>query len=155
MHGGAQERGRRAGTEGLPSIAGMGLALELAANEMKDTESRMTVLRDHLINRLLNEIPESRLNGHPSKRLPGNVNISFKNTKAETVLFNLDLMGIAAASGSACTAGAIGVSHVISSMRVPGEYAQGAIRFSLSRYTTLEEIDAAADAVKEIFDNKI
>ena len=155
IHGGSQERGRRAGTENLASIAGMGLAIELAVKEMEETNKNLVSLRDHMINELLFGVKDTVLNGHPKDRLPGNVNVSFKNVKAETVLFGLDLKGIAAASGSACTAGAIGISHVIEAMGIPGEYAAGATRFTLSRYTTKEDIDMTVNAIKEIFDRKI
>ncbi|MBQ4062618.1 MAG: aminotransferase class V-fold PLP-dependent enzyme [Christensenellaceae bacterium] len=155
LNGGSQERGLRAGTENLASIVGMGLALELAVKEMETTNAYLTKLRDHMICQLMEAVPGTILNGHPTMRLPGNVNVSFKNTKAETVLFGLDLKGIAAASGSACTAGAISVSHVIKAMDIPGEYSSGATRFSFSKYTTKDDVDAAVIAVKEIFDRKI
>ena len=153
MSGGAQERGSRAGTENLASIVGMGEALRLACEEMPAENARLTALRDEMIRRILAEIPDARLNGHPTDRLPGNVNVSFPDIKAELILFNMDLAGIACSGGSACTAGSIGVSHVLQSIGADPAYASGTIRFSFSRYTTLEEIDEAVDTLKAILRN--
>lgn len=153
MNGGAQERGSRAGTENLASIVGMGEAIRLSCDEMQAENTRLTALRDEMIRRILSEIPESRLNGHPTDRLPGNVSVSFPNVKAELILFNMDLAGIACSGGSACTAGSIGISHVLQAIKADPEYAPGTVRFSFSRYTTLEEIDEAVDTLKMILRN--
>ena len=120
---------------------------------MQAENTRLTALRDEMIRRILSEIPESRLNGHPTDRLPGNVSVSFPNVKAELILFNMDLAGIACSGGSACTAGSIGISHVLQAIKADPEYAPGTVRFSFSRYTTLEEIDEAVDTLKMILRN--
>ena len=148
--GGAQERGMRSGTENLASIVGMGEALSLAAAELTEENSRLTVLRDEMIRRVLTEIPSARLNGHPTNRLPGNANFSFPGYRAETILFNMDLAGIACSGGSACTAGSLGTSHVLQAIGADEAAAKSAIRFTFSRYTTLEEIDEAVDTLKTI-----
>lgn len=141
VHGGAQERGRRAGTENLPAIVGIGEAMEIAAKNQPANAEKMTRLRDRLITRLLESIPDVRLNGHPTERLPGNVNISVRYIEGEALLLRLDLSGIAASSGSACTSGSLEPSHVLRAMGVPFNYAHGSVRLSLSRYTTEEEVD--------------
>ncbi len=153
MNGGAQERGSRAGTENLASIVGMGEAIRLACDEMQAENTRLAALRDEMIRRILSEIPDARLNGHPTDRLPGNLRVSFPNVKAELILFNMDLAGIACSGGSACTAGSIGVSHVLEAIKADPEYASGTVRFSFSRYTTLEEIDEAVNTLKTILRN--
>lgn len=150
LSGGAQERAHRSGTENLASIVGMGEALALAVKELPEEGARLTALRDEMIRRVLHEIPGVRLNGHPTLRLPGNANFSFPGYKAETILFNMDLAGIACSGGSACTAGSIGTSHVLQAIGLDPQNASGAIRFSFSRYTTLEEIDEAVDTLKTI-----
>ncbi len=150
IYGGAQERGRRSGTENLASIAGMGLAIKLSVEELAEESARQTAMRDYMIARLITDNHDARLNGHPTERLPGNINVSFPDIRAEALLLDLDLEGIAASSGSACSAGAIGASHVLIAAGVDERYISGAVRFSLSRYTTLEDIETACDAVKRI-----
>ena len=146
----AQERSRRAGTENLPAIVGMGAAIELITAEMPEETPRMTALRDKLIRGILDAIPESRLNGHPTQRLPGNVNISVRYIEGESLLLSLDMAGIAASSGSACTSGSLEPSHVLHAMGVPFKYAHSSTRLSLSRYNTQEEVDFAISKFPEI-----
>lgn len=141
IDGGAQERKKRAGTENLPAIVGMGKALELATAEMEETDKRLTALRDKLIHGILTEIPDTRLNGHPTQRLPGNVNVSIRYIEGEALLLSLDMAGIAASSGSACTSGSLDPSHVLLAIGLPHEVAHGSLRFSLGRETTEAEID--------------
>lgn len=150
IHGGAQERGQRAGTENVPYIIGLGRAMETASAHMAENIARVTELRERLIGRILSEIPESSLNGHPTERLPGNVNVSFRKIEGESLLLNLDMRGIAASSGSACTAGATQTSHVLQAIGLGEELARGSLRLSLSDTTTREEIDTAADALCDI-----
>ena len=141
VHGGAQERGKRAGTENLPAIVGMGEAMEIAAANCAENAERLTLLRDDLIRRLMAAIPDIRLNGHPTQRLPGNVNISVRYIEGEALLLRLDLAGIAASSGSACTSGSLDPSHVLLAIGLPHEIAHGSLRFSLSDNSTREDID--------------
>ncbi|MBO8125842.1 MAG: cysteine desulfurase NifS [Firmicutes bacterium] len=141
IHGGGQERRRRAGTENVPGIVGMAKALELANAEREENMRRITALRDKLILGLRDRIPEIKLNGHPTQRLPNNVNISIKYIEGESLLLNLDMKGIAASSGSACTSGSLEPSHVLLAMGVPHEIAHGSLRLTLGRETTEEEID--------------
>lgn len=149
VSGGKQERGRRAGTENLASIVGMGAAIALAEEEMQAEWKRQRTLQKHMVQRFLSEVDEAVLNGHPVRRLAGNVNVSFPGTDAEVLIYNLDQQGIACSSGSACTSGSLEPSHVLAAMGVAGEVAKSALRFSFSRYTTLADVDAAVDAVKE------
>lgn len=142
LHGGDQERRRRASTQNVPAIVGFGRAVELAAAEMDAEAARQTVLRDRLITGLLNAIPESRLNGHPEKRLPNNVNISIASIEGEAMLLNLDMEGIAASTGSACTSSSLEPSHCLIAIGLPHELAHGSLRFTLGRGTTEEEIDS-------------
>ena len=141
VHGGAQERGKRAGTENLLAIVGMGEAMEIAAANCAENAARLTLLRDDLIRRLMAAIPDIRLNGHPIERLPGNVNISVRYIEGEALLLRLDLAGIAASSGSACTSGSLDPSHVLLAIGLPHEIAHGSLRFSLSDNSTQEDID--------------
>ena len=147
LNGGSQERQRRAGTENLASIVGMGAALTLANECMQQHGETMRIHRDHMVARLLEGYPTAKLNGHPTNRLPGNINISFPGVRAETLLFNLDLAGVAASGGSACTAGSIEESHVLKAIGLKKEHTKSTIRLTLSKYTTREEIDAAADII--------
>jgi cysteine desulfurase len=140
LHGGGQERNRRASTENLPGIVGFGQAAELAAGEMGAEGARLKTLRDKLIRELLVRIPESRLNGHPTERLTNNVNISIKYIEGESMLLNLDIEGIAASSGSACTSGSLDPSHVLLAIGLSHEIAHGSLRFSLGKWTTEAEI---------------
>ncbi len=141
ISGGAQERGRRAGTENLPAIVGMGEAMEIAANHCGQNAARLTRLRDDLISRLMEAIPDIRLNGHPVERLPGNVNISVRYIEGEALLLRLDMAGIAASSGSACTSGSLDPSHVLLAIGLPHEIAHGSLRFSLSDDSTQADVD--------------
>jgi len=150
VHGGAQERGRRAGTENLPAIVGIGEAMEIAAKNQPANAEKMTRLRDRLIARLLESIPDVRLNGHPTERLPGNVNISVRYIEGEALLLRLDLAGIAASSGSACTSGSLDPSHVLLAIGLPHEIAHGSLRFSLSDTSTEADVDAVAEVLPGI-----
>ena len=141
IEGGAQERGLRAGTENVPGIVGMGDALSLAAAELPEYTARVTTLRDRLIQGVLSTVPEARLNGHPTLRLPGNANFSFPGVEGESLLMRLDLAGIACSSGSACTSGSLEPSHVLSAMGLSPDMARSSLRFSLGRDNTAEEID--------------
>ncbi|MBI2668440.1 cysteine desulfurase [Candidatus Woesearchaeota archaeon] len=149
FHGGGQEFGVRSGTENVPSIVGFAKALEIAERRRIAEAKRVAILRDYFIKKLL-EIPGSGLNGHPTQRLPNNVNISFKDIDAETMLKHLHAAGIYASSGSACTAHQIEVSHVLRAIRLPAEYVRGTIRFSLGRDSTKEKLDIVVAKVSEI-----
>jgi cysteine desulfurase len=140
IHGGGQERGRRAGTENVPYIAAMAKAIEIAVTDIPGKAAKVTKMRDKLI-REITKIPGSRLNGGLENRLPGNVNISFIGIEGESLLLNLDLAGISASSGSACTSGSLDPSHVLLSLGLPHEVAHGSCRLSINEYNTDEEID--------------
>lgn len=153
IHGGQQERGRRAGTENVPGIIGLGKATEIAISSMEERIKKETELRDYLIKRLTTEIPYTRLNGHESKRLPNNVNISFQFVEGESILIMLDMAGICASSGSACTSGSLDPSHVLLAIGLPHEIAHGSLRLTLGYENTKEEMDYVADNVKRIIEN--
>jgi cysteine desulfurase len=148
--GGHQESGRRAGTENVPGIVGLGKACELAAQHMADENTRVKRLRDKLETALLETCPDSRVNGDPDHRLPNTTNISFEYVEGEAILLLLDRHGICASSGSACTSGSLEPSHVLRAMGVPFTAAHGSIRFSLSRYNTEDEVDFAIEKMPEI-----
>lgn len=150
VHGGAQERKRRAGTENVPGIIGIGRAAELAAETMKERAAKETELRDYLIKRVTEEIPYTKLNGHPTKRLPNNANFSFRFIEGESLLIMLDMKGICGSSGSACTSGSLDPSHVLLAIGLPHEIAHGSLRLTLSEETTKEDIDYTVDCLKEI-----
>ena len=150
MHGGQQERGRRAGTENVAGIAGMEAAVKRAYRVMEEKAKRETALREYLIEKLMREIPDTKLNGHPVKRLPGNVNVSFASVEGEAVLIMLDMEGICASSGSACTSGALDPSHVLRAIGLAPELARGSVRLTIGEDNTREEIDAAAEALVRI-----
>ncbi|MBM6947656.1 cysteine desulfurase NifS [Mordavella massiliensis] len=150
IHGGAQERKRRAGTENVPGIIGLGAAAQRAARSMEERTAKERELRDHLIGRVLAEIPYSRLNGHPTDRLPNNANFSFRFIEGESLLIMLDMKGICASSGSACTSGSLDPSHVLLAIGLPHEIAHGSLRLTLGEETTREDIDYVVDALKEI-----
>ncbi|MBQ8304938.1 MAG: cysteine desulfurase NifS [Blautia sp.] len=152
VHGGAQERKRRAGTENIPGIVGYGVAAQRAQETMEKRSAEEIRLRDHLIGRILKEIPYSRLNGDAVKRLPNNVNVSLQFIEGESMLLMLDRYGICASSGSACTSGSLDPSHVLMAIGLPHEIAHGSLRMTLSEETTLEEIDFVVDRLKEIVD---
>lgn len=141
IHGGAQEKNRRAGTENVPGIVGMGTAVELITNEIEKESVRLSYLRDKLIDGILESIPYSRLNGSRDKRLPGNVNISFEFVEGESILLLLDMKGICASSGSACTSGSLDPSHVLLAIGLPHEKAHGSLRLTLGMFNTEEEVD--------------
>lgn len=150
VHGGAQERSRRAGTENIPDIVGLGAAVERAMRIM-DTKTRKEIeLRDYLIGRLENEIPHCWLNGHRTKRLPNNINFSFLFIEGESMLIMLDMKGICASSGSACTSGSLDPSHVLLAIGLKHEEAHGSLRLTLSEESTKEEMDIVAEEVKKI-----
>ena len=150
VHGGAQERKRRAGTENVPGIVGLGAAVKRAASTMEERIEKESRLRDYLIERVMEEIPYCRLNGHKTDRLPNNVNLSFQFVEGESLLIMLDGKGICASSGSACTSGSLDPSHVLLAIGLPHEIAHGSLRLTLSEETTKEEIDYVVDSLKEI-----
>ena len=141
IFGGAQERGLRAGTENLPGIVGLGAAIELAVSELPEYTQRLTALRDRLIDGILQNIPDVRLNGHRTQRLPGNVNVSVRYMEGEALLMRLDLAGVEASSGSACTSGSLDPSHVLLAIGLPHEIAHGSLRLSLGSDTTEADVD--------------
>lgn len=148
IHGGSQERGKRAGTENVAGIVGMAQALVIAAQEMPYTRGKLTRLRNYFVERVRHEIPNIRLNGHPYKRLPGNVNFSIEGIDATALLVLLEEDGICASAGSACNTGQTRISHVIEAIRVPENYAAGSVRFTMGRDTTRRDVDACVDALK-------
>ena len=148
--GGAQERKKRAGTENVPGIVGFARAVELAVTELPETAQKMQQLRDRLIAGIAASIPEVKLNGHPDRRLPGNVNFSIRYIEGESILLMLDLKGIAASSGSACTSGSLDPSHVLLAMGLDHGTAHGSLRLTLSHYTTEEEIDYVLETLPGI-----
>ena len=150
VHGGAQERKRRAGTENVPGIVGFGKAVELAVASMDDRIRKETELRDYAIARIEKEIPYCRLNGDRTRRLPNNINFSFRFVEGESLLIMLDMKGICASSGSACTSGSLDPSHVLLAIGLPHEIAHGSLRMTLSAETTKEDIDYTIDNLKEI-----
>ena len=152
VHGGAQERRRRAGTHNVPGIVGMGKATELAVRDMDKNTAYETKLRDHLIDRVLEEIPYTRLNGHRTNRLPNNANFCFRFIEGESMLILLDQAGICGSSGSACTSGSLDPSHVLLAIGLPHEIAHGSLRLTLSPETTMEDIDYTVDTLKKIIE---
>lgn len=150
LHGGAQERNRRAGTENVPGIVGLGVAAARAAATMEERAVKEAAVRDYLIGRIEAEIPYCRLNGHRTKRLPGNVNFSFQFVEGESVLIMLDMKGICGSSGSACTSGSLDPSHVLLAIGLKHEEAHGSLRLSLSEENTMEEADIVVDELKRI-----
>ena len=153
VHGGAQERGFRAGTENLPGIVGLGKAIELACDQLEENASRMTALRDRLIQGVMDRIPEVRLNGHPTDRLPNNCNLSFKYIEGEALLLRLDLAGVAGSSGSACTSGTLDPSHVLLAIGLPHAIAHGSLRLTLGTDTTQQDIDAVLEKLPPIVES--
>ena len=150
IRGGAQERTQRAGTENLASIVGLGKAIELATADIDAHNARLTGMRDHMISEILARIPETRLNGDATRRLPGNVNVSVRYIEGESLLLSLDLKGIAASSGSACTSGALDPSHVLLAIGLPHEIAHGSLRLTMNEENTMEEVDTVVEALVEI-----
>ncbi len=150
IHGGAQERKRRAGTENVPGIVGYGKAVERALDTLESRTAKERDLRDYLIKRVLAEVPFTRLNGHRTNRLPNNANFSFQFVEGESLLIMLDMEGICASSGSACTSGSLDPSHVLLAIGLPHEIAHGSLRLTLGEETTREEIDFVVETVKKI-----
>jgi cysteine desulfurase len=150
MHGGDQENKRRASTHNVPGIVGFGKAVELAKELMDEEAKRLTYLRDKLINGILNKIEHTRLNGHPTKRLPNNVNISIEYIEGESMVLNLDLEGIACSTGSACTSSSLEPSHVLLAIGLSPEIAHGSLRFTLGRYNKEEDIDYVLEVLPKV-----
>lgn len=150
MNGGHQERNKRAGTENVPAIVGMGKAIEIAYRDLERHTKQIKELRDYYINQVKEKIPYIKINGDMEKRLPGNSNISFRFIEGEGLLLNLDLKGICASSGSACTSGSLDPSHVLLAIGLPHEIAHGSLRISIGKYNTKEEIDYVVECLVEI-----
>lgn len=150
--GGAQERGERAATENVPGIVGLGKAIELAAENIPERQKKLSELRDYYIEKVLNKIPYSRLNGHPKDRLPGNANISFQFIEGEGMLLRLDMKGISASSGSACTSGSLDPSHVLLAIGLKHEEAHGSLRVSFDETNTKEQVDYIVDELADIIE---
>lgn len=148
--GGGQERNRRAGTENVPGIVGMGKAIELAYENLEGKNAKLIKLRDRMINKILEKIDYVRLNGHPTNRLPGNVNVCFEFIEGESILLSLDMEGIAASSGSACTSGSLEPSHVLLAIGLSHEIAHGSVRLTLGDFNTEEEVDYVVEKLAEI-----
>jgi len=150
QHGGEHERRRRAGTENVPGIVGLGKAVEIRARDMKAEAERVSALRDRMWEGIRARVPDVRLNGHPTERLPGTANVCYRNVESESIVLGLDLKGIAVSAGSACTAGSVEPSHVLVAMGVPLDWAMGAVRSSLGRSTTTEDVDFVVASVTEV-----
>lgn len=150
VHGGAQERKRRAGTENVPGIVGLGAAVSRAVRTMDDRTAKELQLRNYLIERVMSEIPYTKLNGHREKRLPNNANFSFRFIEGEALLIKLDMKGICGSSGSACTSGSLDPSHVLLAIGLPHEIAHGSLRLTLNEEISKEDIDYVVDSLKEI-----
>jgi len=150
IHGGAQERSRRAGTENVPGIVGLGKAVEIAFATMDERTKKEIELRDYLIDRVMSEIPYTRVNGHINNRLPNNANFSFQFIEGESLLIMLDMAGICASSGSACTSGSLDPSHVLLAIGLPHEIAHGSLRLTLGDENTKEEIDYVIENLKGV-----
>ncbi|MGH2331631.1 cysteine desulfurase NifS [Thermoanaerobacter mathranii] len=150
IQGGTQEKNRRAGTENVPGIVGLGEAIELITKNLDCHINKLTFLRDKLINGILEKIPYVRLNGHPTKRLPGNVNVSFEFIDGESLILNLDMAGICASSGSACTSGSLEPSHVLLAIGLSKELARGSLRLTIGKDNTEEDIDKVLEALPQI-----
>ncbi len=150
MNGGHQERNKRAGTENVPAIVGLGEAIEKAYNELDEHTSKIKELRDYYVKEVERRIPYIKINGSMEKRLPGNSNISFRYIEGEGMLLNLDLKGISASSGSACTSGSLDPSHVLLAIGLPHEIAHGSLRITIGKYNTKEEVDYLLDNLEEI-----
>lgn len=150
IHGGAQERKRRAGTENVPGIAGFGKAVEIAMKTMEERQRKETELRNYLMDRVMAEVPYTRINGHRKNRLSNNVNFAFQFIEGESLLIMLDMKGICGSSGSACTSGSLDPSHVLLAIGLPHEIAHGSLRLTLNEYNTKEEMDYVVESIKEI-----
>lgn len=150
LHGGDQEKGRRASTINTPGIVGLGKAIELCAKNMEEEAKSQIILRDTIIKVILDTIPETQLNGHPTKRLPNNANVSIKYIEGESILLNLDFLGIAVSTGSACTSSSLEPSHVLLALGLPAEIAHGSLRVTLGRWTTQEEVDYFLECLPKV-----
>ncbi len=150
IHGGAQERRRRAGTENVPGIVGFGKAVQLAMDEMEERTKKEVEMREYLMEKVLRELPFTRINGSRTSRLPNNINFAFQFIEGESLLIKLDMAGICGSSGSACTSGSLDPSHVLLAIGLPHEIAHGSLRLTLSEENTMEEMDITADKIKEI-----
>jgi len=150
IQGGHQERNKRAGTENVPGIVGMGKAIELAYEKLEKHNQKIKELRDYYVQQVKEKIPYIRINGDMKHRLPGNSNISFRFIEGEGLLLNLDLKGICASSGSACTSGSLDPSHVLLAIGLPHEIAHGSLRISIGKYNTKEEVDYLVESLVEI-----
>ena len=150
IHGGAQERRRRAGTENVPGIVGFGKAVQLAMDEMEERTNKEVEMREYLMEKVLREVPFTRINGSRTSRLPNNINFAFQFIEGESLLIKLDMAGICGSSGSACTSGSLDPSHVLLAIGLPHEIAHGSLRLTLSEENTMEEMDITADKIKEI-----
>lgn len=150
IHGGGQERRRRAGTENLPGIVGLGKAIELATQDIDGHNEKIKKLRDRLLNGIMKNIPYTKLNGHPEKRLPGNINVSFRFIEGESLLLLLDQLGICASTGSACSSGSLDPSHVLLAIGLPHEIAHGSLRLSLGDLNTEEDVDYVLSVLPNI-----
>jgi len=150
QHGGEHERPRRAGTENVPGIVGFGKAVEIRAREMENEAARVTALRNRLWEGIQERVPEVRLNGHPTRRLPGTLNICFRHVESESIVLGLDLKGVAVSAGSACTSGNVEPSHVLVAMGVPLDWAMGAVRATLGRSNTAEDVEYVLEVLPPI-----
>ncbi len=150
VHGGGQERSKRAGTENVAGIVGFGVAAELACSKIEESNKKLLTLREKLIDGVLKSIPFSRLNGHPTQRLTNNTNFCFEFIEGEALLLLLDMNGIAASSGSACTSGSLDPSHVLLAIGLPHEIAHGSLRLSISDFTTEEEVDKVLEVLPKL-----
>jgi len=150
MHGGAQERNKRAGTENVPGVIGLATALKLATDNLEAYNSHLQTLSNRLIDKVLERIPYVRLNGDRKQRLPGNVNLSFRFVEGESLLLMLDMKGIQASSGSACTSGSLDPSHVLLAIGLPHEIAHGSLRITFGEKNTEEEVDFLINNLEEI-----
>nr|WP_319538870.1 cysteine desulfurase NifS [uncultured Methanospirillum sp.] len=150
LHGGGQEKRRRAGTENIPGIVGLGLAIERATARMDEQNKRVSALRDRLLDGILKAIPNTRLNGHPKERLPGNLNVSFDFIEGESMLLLLDHFGICASTGSACTSGSLEPSHVLLATGLPAETAHGSLRLTLGAENTDEDVDYVLEQLQKV-----
>jgi len=150
INGGHQERGRRAGTENVAGIVGLGAACEIAGKEMESEAKRLTVIRDALYKGIMERIPDVQLNGHPTNRLPTTLNMSFKYVEGESLLINLDLKGVAISTGSACSSGSLEPSHVLLALKIPHEIIHGSLRFSFGRFNKPEEVDYVLEVLPPI-----
>ncbi len=152
MEGGAHERGRRPGTENIPGIVGLGAAIERAVRDMPETTARLVAMRDAMIAGIMERVPDVKLNGHPTERLPGNVNVSITYIEGEGMLLSLDMQGIAASSGSACTSGSLDPSHVLLAMGLNHETAHGSLRLSFGEQNTMQEVERFLSTLPPIVD---